>query len=416
MPPPAPEPTAEELASQRTTTVAGLLSAASTLNELSGQYGLMSGAHLSMLMAVMGADEMVAGELMVAQSVAAAFAEFIAMPIAGQLSDSCGRRPVLVAAAWGGVALRLLVVAKPTLATVWAAKLGDALVRSFDGTVASALADLTGSDDMALAKFRGLIWATQGLAATGGPLVGSLLAVINPRLVYLAAAIVSAAMAAVATATPETLPPSERQPFRGSMCNPFSFLQLLLATGPYAAASTRVRRKIQALGLSNGLMMLPIFGVYDAEELFFRGDLGMDAAAVGWFRSMDGFAEVSQGLLLGTSLRVLGRARHTLAVRFQSKNPDFLIRNPDLLIWNLDFLLKNVDFIIKQGNALFSVGYALLAAARKPWQVMASLLVSKNEELCIQNEEFCIKNEEFCSCSCRASLTPPWRPPASVTP
>lgn len=217
MPPPAPEPTAEELASQRTTTVAGLLSAASTLNELSGQYGLMSGAHLSMLMAVMGADEMVAGELMVAQSVAAAFAEFIAMPIAGQLSDSCGRRPVLVAAAWGGVALRLLVVAKPTLATVWAAKLGDALVRTFDSTVASALADLTGSDDMALAKFRGLIWATQGLAATGGPLVGSILAVINPRLAYLAAALVSAAVAALVTVTPDTLRSSERQLFRWSM-------------------------------------------------------------------------------------------------------------------------------------------------------------------------------------------------------
>lgn len=46
---------------------------------------------------------------------------------------------------------------------------------------------------------------------------------------------------------------------------------------------------------------------------------------------MDGFAEVAQGLFLGTSLRLLGRARHTFA-----------------------------------GNALFSIGYALLAAARKP--------------------------------------------------
>lgn len=129
MPPPAPAPTPEEQARQRTGAIATRLSLASALNELSGQYGLLSGAHLTMLMATMGAGEMAAGELMVSQSVAAALAEFIAMPIAGQLSDSGGRRRVLVSAALGSAALRALVVINPCMATVWAAKLGDALVR-----------------------------------------------------------------------------------------------------------------------------------------------------------------------------------------------------------------------------------------------------------------------------------------------
>ena len=39
-------------------------------------------------------------------------------------------------------------------------------------------------------------------------------------------------------------------------------------------------------------------------------------------------------------------------VRFQQKNPEFLIRNPDLLTRNLDFLLKTDDFIIKQKSVL----------------------------------------------------------------
>ena len=31
-------------------------------------------------------------------------------------------------------------------------------------------------------------------------------------------------------------------------------------------------------------------------------------------------------------------------VRFQWKNPAFLLKNPDFLLRNADFLLKNVDF------------------------------------------------------------------------
>jgi MFS family permease len=81
-----------------------------------------------MLMAITGSDGLAAGELMVSQSVTAAVAEFIATPIVGQLSDSRGRRRVLVWSALGSAALRGLVVFYPCLATVWVAKLGDALV------------------------------------------------------------------------------------------------------------------------------------------------------------------------------------------------------------------------------------------------------------------------------------------------
>ena len=109
-------------------------------------------------------------------------------------------------------------------------------VRSFDGTVASALADITREDDLALARFRGLVWGVQGVAATSGPLIGSALAVINPRLAYLAAAITSAAIAILVSLTAETLSASERQPFQWSMVNPFAFVQLLFGIGPQPGA------------------------------------------------------------------------------------------------------------------------------------------------------------------------------------
>ena len=84
--------------------------------------------------------------------------------------------------------------------------------------------------------------------------------------------------------TPETLPDSARRPFVWSSLNPFAFVQLLTARGAYRTSTDRPR--IRALAAAKTLQMLPVFGVYDCEELFFRGELGMDAQAVGRFRSV----------------------------------------------------------------------------------------------------------------------------------
>jgi hypothetical protein len=164
--------------------------------------------------------------------------------------------------------------------TIAAAATGDDQVRSFDGTVASALADISREDDMALARFRGLVWGVQGIAATSGPIIGTSLAVISPRLAYLAAAVTSVVIALLVSLTPETLSISERQPFRWSMINPFAFIQLLLGVGPYRKAAAR--RKIQALGISNGLMMLPIFGSC-AKSSFVAGLLQAPFCSIAWF-------------------------------------------------------------------------------------------------------------------------------------
>ena len=67
--------------------------------------------------------------------------------------------------------------------------------------------------------------------------------------------------------------------------------------------------------------------VFVARDVCVRGDLKMPPAMIGRFRSLDGFVEVTQGLLLDSSISWLGRARHTCA-----------------------------------GNILFGLGYFLIAA------------------------------------------------------
>lgn len=64
--------------------------------------------------------------------------------------------------------------------------------------------------------------------------------------------------------------------------------------------------------------------------LVVRGDLRMDAATIGRFRSLDGFAEMMQGLLVDSSLSCFGRARYTFT-----------------------------------GNALFALGYTMIAAVSR---------------------------------------------------
>ena len=105
-----------------------------------------------------------------------------------------------------------------------------------------------------------------------------------PPVLTCRCACVQAIVFLIIAITPETLPDSARRPFVWSSLNPFAFVQLLTARGAYRTSTDRPR--IRALAAAKTLQMLPVFGVYDCEELFFRGELGMDAQAVGRFRSV----------------------------------------------------------------------------------------------------------------------------------
>ena len=101
------------------------------------------------------------------------FAQFIAAPLLGRLSDRVGRRPVLLVSLACSVASYLWLAAAPTLWMLFAARL---LAGAGAGNIATAqayIADVTPPDKRA--KGMGMIGAAFGLGFTVGPAIGGLL-------------------------------------------------------------------------------------------------------------------------------------------------------------------------------------------------------------------------------------------------
>ena len=92
----------------------------------------------------------------------------------------------------------------------------------------------------------------------------------------------------------------------------------------------------------------------------------MDATAIGRFRSLDGFVEVTQGLLVDSSLSRLGRAWHTCA-----------------------------------GNILFGLGYTMIAAV----SIVTCLWMKSDTRRCRPSSGGCLRLNIYSLCStiCLAS-------------
>ncbi|TGG77951.1 MAG: MFS transporter [Aphanocapsa feldmannii 277cV] len=157
------------------------------------------------------------------------FAQFLATPVIGALSDHYGRRSVLVICIAGsalGISLFGIAGGLPLMF------LGRILDGATGGTAATAqavIADVTPPDRRARAF--GLIGIAFGLGFMLGPGLGGLLAGINVRLPILVAlgfALLNLLLAI--TGLKESLPPDQRQPLpTPAQLNPFRQLQRLLA-------------------------------------------------------------------------------------------------------------------------------------------------------------------------------------------
>ena len=221
--------------------------------------------------------------------------QFVFGPIVGNLSDRYGRRPVLLSALAVMTADYLLM----SLAhTVWLLLLGRLIAGITAATHAAAgayIADISAPEERA--KNFGLIGAAFGVGFVAGPLIGGLLAGIDSRAPFYAAAAMAAANLALGWfVLPETVTDAIRRPFSWARANPL--------------ASFRAIGKLP--GLQRMLLVLFVysvgFHVYPVIWSFYgKARFGWDSWMIGLSLAAFGLCmALVQALLVGPAIRRFG--------------------------------------------------------------------------------------------------------------
>jgi len=147
--------------------------------------------------------------------------QFLFGPIVGNLSDRFGRRPVFLVSL---VVMALDYLVMAVAQTIWlllAVRMVAGIAAATHSTAAAYVADISAPDDRA--KRFGLIGAAFGLGFVAGPLIGGLLAVIDTRAPFYAAAALAAANLVFGwLILPESLAQNLRRPFSLARANPLS--------------------------------------------------------------------------------------------------------------------------------------------------------------------------------------------------
>ena len=152
--------------------------------------------------------------------------QFICGPILGSLSDTFGRRPVILVSLIF-MAFDYIIMGLAT--SVWMLLFGRVLggiTASTHSTAAAYVADISSSEQKA-ARF-GYIGAGFGIGFVLGPIIGGLLGEIGPRIPFFAAAIVSALNAAACYFfLPESLKNKNLKQFLLRNINPFNTFKVI---------------------------------------------------------------------------------------------------------------------------------------------------------------------------------------------
>ena len=224
--------------------------------------------------------------------------QFIFGPVIGSLSDSFGRRPVLLVSL-GVMALAYLGMAlAPTIGLLLAARLLAGIAGATHATATAFIADISAPQDRG--RRFGLIGACFGIGFILGPMIGGLVASIDTRApFYAAGAMAIANLILGALVLPETVTEATRRPFTWGRANPIGAL----------AALTKLP------GLKRPLLTFLIIAiamnVYPAIWAFFgKARFGWETTMIGYSLAVYGISfALGQALLVGPLIKRFGEHR-----------------------------------------------------------------------------------------------------------
>jgi MFS transporter, DHA1 family, tetracycline resistance protein len=220
------------------------------------------------------------------------FANFIASPILGALSDQHGRRPVLLL---GFLGLCVSFFGTAMASALWVLiavrVMGGAMQANI--SIANAyVADFTPPEQRT--KRFGMLGAMQGVGFIVGPVMGGLLGAVDLHLPFLVAGILASINLIYGYfVLPESLPPEKRKTFLWKNANPWSALKRL--------------GQLRGVGSLVGVVAfsgLAQFMLYTSWVLYTTFKFGWGPLENGWSLAAVGVVSVIvQGFLLGKLLK-----------------------------------------------------------------------------------------------------------------